>query len=106
MHDFMREQAELKAWVKTLTPQQLRAAYEKQLSIYEREDIENELENAHDWYAEKYDIDEHPVTEEELADMTDLFSCLYNSEDYRYSEARESAVLRVLQRRKRKEVDA
>ena len=102
MHEFMKEQAELNDWVKNLTPRQLRAAWESQQKIYEEEDIECELENNADWYAEKYGTDEQPITDEEFADMVMIFDELWNSEDYRYSEAREAAVLRVLQRRETK----
>lgn len=93
-------QEELKAWADTLTPEQLYAAWRKQQDNYEEEDIINELDNNGDWYAEKYGIDEQPITDEEFADIVDVFSQLWNSEDYRYTEAREAAVIRVLARRK------
>ena len=50
---------------------ELTVAYLKQQNLYDISDIEMRIDADSEWYAEKFGIDNNPVTEKELKNMAD-----------------------------------
>lgn len=63
-----------------LTGAELVQAYEKQQHIYDRSDIENELDMGIDYYIDEFGIDKEPVTEDEIERMANNLRYLLNSD--------------------------
>lgn len=86
--------------ISQLTPEEMRRAYNIQQHIYDKSDIENELDIATDDYIEKFNIDKDPVTEKEIEDMSiELRKILDNNADACWSAARAEAVTKILENR-------
>lgn len=86
-----------------LTSAELVQAYEKQQHIYDCSDIENELELAAEDYIEEFNIDNRPVTDEEIDRMAyELRRLLDKDADACWFHCRAEAVSIVLRRRQRR----
>ena len=86
--------------VSHLTPEELRYAYDIQQHEYDKSDIENELDAGYDDYAELYNIDEKPVTDDEIERMAiELRRLLNNNADACWSVSRTEAVTSILRKR-------
>ena len=89
--------------VQHLTPEELRHAHTIQQHEYDKSDIENELELAAEDYIEEFNIDNRPVTEEEIDCMAyELRKLLDKDADACWSHCRAEAVAIVLRRRQRR----
>lgn len=83
-----------------LSSEELEKAYEAQRHKYDVSDIVNELDAADEDYIEKFDIDERPVTDEEIEQMAkELRKILDYDADAVWSTARYEAVTSVLKAR-------
>lgn len=86
-----------------LTSTELVRAYEKQQHIYDRSDIENELDVGSDCYIDEFGVDEEPVTEDEIERMAKALRDLLDRDaDATWSSCCSQAVVEVLSRRKEK----
>lgn len=83
-----------------LSSEELTKAHEAQQHKYDVSDIVNELDAAEEDYIEKFDIDEKPVTYEEVEQMAkELRKILNKNADAVWSTARYEAVTSVLKAR-------
>lgn len=86
--------------VEFLSSEELMKAYEMQQHQYDVSDIVNELDAAEEDYIEKFDINERPVTDEEVEQMAkELRKILDENADAVWSTARHEAVTAVLKTR-------
>lgn len=86
--------------VKHLTAEELQHAYELQQHEYDKSDIEDELDEGYDDYVEIYNIDEKPVTDDEIDRMAiELRRLLNNNADACWSVSRTEAVTSILRKR-------
>ncbi len=84
----------------TLTHAELRKAFEEQQHLYDIDDIDNELEAAYDDYAEKYNLEKRPISQQEKVRMANQLRKLLDYDaDASWSACRSQAVADILSER-------
>lgn len=92
----------LKSPVDFLNPHELISAYWKQQNIYDIDDMRMNLDSNSEWYAEEFDTDKNPVTEEEVGTMAEQLRKMLNYDaDAVWSTCCNDAAIYVLSKRKK-----
>lgn len=84
----------------TLTPAELRKAYEEQQHLYDVSDIEHALCTDREYYEDGYGIEESPVNNGEIEEMSSLLrKCLDDDADSSWSSCVQYSIITVLSQR-------